>query len=71
MGPAFASVSGVPGGTNTLLEVHERLTREKTMGNEGKSIDELDSSFRLMLLLNNLDLRMLHSTVQNMGKYVL
>lgn len=56
MGPAFASVSGVPGGSNTLLEVHERLTRERARGNEGETTDEMDSSFRLLLLINSLDL---------------
>ncbi len=68
MGPAFASVGGVPGKSNTLLEIHERLAREKAMGNEGGSMDELDSSFRLLLLLNHLDLEMLRSSVQQMGK---
>lgn len=71
MGPAFASVGGVPGKSNTLLEIHERLAREKALGNEGGSTDELDSSFRLLLLLNNLDIKMLHSSVQEMGKLVL
>ena len=70
MGPGFASVGGVPGGTNTLLEVHERLARERARGAEGKTGDELDSSFRLMLLVNNLDLKMLHSSVKQMGKWV-
>ena len=68
MGPGFASVGGVPSGTNTLLEVHERLARERARGAEGKTGDELDSSFRLMLLVNNLDLKMLHSSVKQMGK---
>ncbi len=68
MGPAFASVGGVPGQLNTLLEIHERLARERAMGNEGGTADELDSSFRLLLLLNNLDLKMLHSSIKTMGK---
>lgn len=68
MGPAFATVGGVPGDSNTLLEIHERLAREKAMGNEGGSTDELDSSFRLLLLLNNLDIKMLHTSVKQMGK---
>ena len=71
MGPGFASVGGVPGGTNTLLEVHERLARERARGAEGKTGDELDSSFRLMLLINNLDVKMLHSSVKQMGKWVI
>jgi hypothetical protein len=68
MGPAFASVGGIPGKSNTLLEIHEQLAREKAMGNEGGKSDELDSSFRLLLLLNNLDLKMLQSSVKQMGK---
>ena len=68
MGPAFASVSGVPGGSNTLLEVHERLTRERARGNEGETMDEMDSSFRLLLLINSLDLKLLHSSVKELGK---
>ena len=69
MGPAFASsISGLPANNNTLLEIHERLAREKAMGYEGDSVDDLDSSFRLLLLLNNLDLKMLHSSVKEMGK---
>ena len=70
MGPAFALVSGVPGQSNTLLEIHERLSREKAMGGGGGKTDELDSSFRLLLLLNNLDLKMLHSSIKQLGKYV-
>ena len=70
MGPAFASVGGVPGGNNTLLEVHKQLAREKALGGAGETTDELDSSFRLMLLINNLDLKLLHTSVKQMGKYV-
>lgn len=70
MGPAFASVGGLPGGNNTLLEVHKQLARERALGGEGESADELDSSFRLMLLINSLDLKLLHSSVKQMGKYV-
>ena len=70
MGPAFASVGGVPGGNNTLLEVHKQLAREKALGGAGDTTDELDSSFRLMLLINNLDLKLLHTSVKQMGKYV-
>ena len=70
MGPAFASVGGVPGGNNTLLEVHKQLAREKALGGAGDTTDELDSSFRLMLLINNLDLKLLHNSVKQMGKYV-
>ena len=70
MGPAFASVGGLPGGNNTLLEVHKQLARERALGGERETADELDSSFRLMLLINSLDLKLLHSSVKQMGKYV-
>ena len=58
----------VSGGATTLLEVHERLTREKLAGREGQNMDELDSSFRLLLLINSLDLSLLHTSVQQLGK---
>ena len=61
---------GESGGATTLLEVHERLTREKLVGREGQNMDELDSSFRLLLLLNSLDLSLLYSSVQQLGKWV-
>ena len=69
MGPAFSSSVGKSSGNsnNTLLEIHEQLAREKVHGNES---EELDSSFRLLLLLNSLDLKLLHSSVKEMGKYV-
>ena len=68
MGPGFSSTGGAPAGSTTLLEVHERLAREKMVGREGQNVDELDSSFRLLLLLNSLDLSLLHSSVQQLGK---
>ena len=64
MGPAYASI----GNKNTLLEIHERLARERARGEDSGSTDELDSSFRLLLLLNSLDVSLLHSTVKQMGK---
>ena len=66
MGAAFSSHGEVPG-TTTLLEVHELLARERARGGE-MSADELDSSFRLLLLLNSLDLKLLHSSVKKMGQ---
>ena len=66
MGPTFASSAGV---SNALLDAHERLTREKARG-DGSLADELDASFKLLLLLNALDVRLLHNSVQKLGKYV-
>ena len=67
---ATTHTGDVSGGATTLLEVHERLAREKMAGREGQNTDELDSSFRLLLLLNSLDLSLLHSSVQQLGKSV-
>lgn len=67
MGPTFASTAGV---SNALLDAHERLTQEKARGGEGTLAEELDASFRLLLLLNALDVRLLHNSVQKLGKYV-
>lgn len=66
MGPTFASSAGV---SNALLDAHERLTREKARG-DGTLADELDASFKLLLLLNALDVRLLHNSVQKLGKCV-
>ena len=65
MGPAYASTSGV---SKALLEAHEHLSRERMKGN-GEAA-QLDSSFRLLLVLNALDVKLLHSSVEKMGKYV-
>ena len=67
MGPTFASSAGV---SNALLDAHERLTREKARGGDGPLADELDTSFKLLLLLNALDVKLLHNSVQKLGKYV-
>ena len=66
MGPGYSQASS--GGSNTLLEIHERLAREMAKGRSGDSVDKLDSSFRLLLLINDLDIKMLHSSVKQMGQ---
>ena len=69
MGPAFASMGGSAAGTDTLLEIHERLARERARGGgEGGVADQLDSSFRLLLLIYSMDLKLLHSSVKQLGK---
>ena len=69
MGPAFASVGSAPVGSSMLLEVHERLAREKARGGDGEeATDELDSAFRLMLYLNSLDLMLLQSSIKDIGQ---
>jgi hypothetical protein len=65
MGPAYASTSGV---SKALLEAHEHLSRERMKGN-GEAA-QLDSSFRLLLVLNALDVKLLHSSVEKMGKEI-
>jgi len=69
MGPAYASLnSSTGGGKNVLIEAHENLERERARGNTGPHVDELDSSFKLLLLLNTLDTKLLHLSVQKIGK---
>ena len=65
MGAGYSQASS---SSSTLLEIHERLAREKAKGNGGGSVDELDSSFRLLLLINDLDIKLLHSSVKQMGQ---
>ena len=68
MGPAYADAGDHSQRSKTLLEVHQRLARAKERGDEGGAMDELDSSFRLLLLLNSLDLQLLHSSVKQLGQ---
>ena len=70
MGPAYASAGSGPGQSNMLLEVHEQLAREKARGDEGAATDELDSAFRLMLYLNSVDLKLLQSSIKDIGQWV-
>ena len=65
MGPAYASSSGI---SKALLEAHEQLSRERMKGNDSNT--QLDSSFRLLLVLNALDVKLLHNSVEKMGKYI-
>ena len=60
MGPAFATVSN---NDNALLKAHEALSKSENSCNE-----ELESRFRLMLLINQLDLQLLSSSVDHMAK---
>ena len=69
MGPAYASLNSAGGiGKNVLIEAHENLERERARGNTGAHVDELDTSFKLLLLLNTLDTKLLHQSVQKIGK---
>jgi hypothetical protein len=53
-------------GNKALMDAHNQLTREKAKGND--SID--DSSFRLLLLINNLDIQLMQSSLKQLGKEV-
>ncbi len=61
-------LQGLSSCVHTPLQVHERLAREKARGDETEMTEELESSFRLLLLLNSLDLKLLHSSIKEMGK---
>ena len=63
MGPAFAQVSNTD---NALLKAHEALV--KARADAAENTEELDRAFRLMLLINQMDVRLLHSSVENMAK---
>ena len=62
MGPAFIQVST---NSNALLKAHETLV--KSQRNES-DVDELENRFRLMLLINQLDVQLLSSSVEHMAK---
>ena len=51
-------------GTSDLLAVHEKLSKD-----EGGSADS-DASFRLLLLLHSIDLKLMQASLQQMSKCV-
>ncbi|XP_032241492.2 outer dynein arm-docking complex subunit 2 [Nematostella vectensis] len=65
MGPAYAQISS---SDNALLKAHEDLN--KARADSAENADELDSKFRLMLLLNQLDMQLMHSSVEQIAKEV-
>lgn len=64
MGPAYTQVST---NDNALLKAHETLVKSQSSGNE-EQIEELENRFRLMLLINQLDVQLLSSSVEHMAK---
>ena len=64
MGPAFIQVST---NDNALLKAHETLLKSQSSGNES-DVEELGNRFRLMLLINQLDVQLLSSSVEHMAK---
>lgn len=63
MGPAYAQVST---SDNALLKAHEDL--RKAQADSSENIDELDSKFRLMVLLNQIDMQLMQSSVVKIAK---
>lgn len=55
---------------SALLATHERLQRERarSTGDQAGEVDQLDDKFRLALLLNSLDIQLLQSSVQTLGR---
>ena len=51
----------------SLMASHHR---EKAQGNTGQSVEELDTGFQLLLLLNSIDLQIMHSSVKQLGRAV-
>ena len=64
MGPAFIQVST---NDNSLLKAHETLLKSQNSGDES-AVEELENRFRLMLLINQLDVQLLSSSVEHMAK---
>lgn len=63
MGPAYASINT---SDNALLKAHEDLNKARS--DAAENVDELDSKFRLMLLLNQIDMQLMHSSVEKIAK---
>ena len=63
MGPAFLQVST---NDNALLKAHETLVKAQSTNSE--DVEELENRFRLMLLINQLDVQLLSSSVEHMAK---
>ena len=70
MGPGYGGDGGGGGGGEaTLLETHERLVRERARdGVDSASVEDLDNTFRLLLLLGSLDVKLLQTSVKEIGR---
>ena len=69
MGPGYGGDGGGGGGEATLLETHERLVRERARdGVDSASVEDLDNTFRLLLLLGSLDVKLLQTSVKEIGR---
>lgn len=65
MGPAFAKVDS---NDDALLKAHEMVSKSRDDGSEDAA--DLENSFRLLLLINQLDIQLLHSSLKDIAKYV-
>ena len=65
MGPAYAQITS---SDNALLKAHEDLIKARS--DSAENVDELESKFRLMVVLNQIDMQLMQSSVVKIGKYV-
>jgi len=65
MGPAFAKVDS---NDDALLKAHEMVSKARADGSEDTT--DLENSFRLLLLINQLDIKLLHSSLKDIAKDV-
>lgn len=66
MGPAYVQVSSTE---NHLLKAHEIFVKSQYDANKSES-EEMESRFRLMLLMNQLDVQLLSTSLQHLAKCV-
>ncbi|XP_065185436.1 outer dynein arm-docking complex subunit 2-like isoform X2 [Sycon ciliatum] len=64
MGPGHVNM----GVGTSMLDTHERLLRERARSSNDPAVEELDNKFRLCLLLNTMDVKLLKNTVHDMRK---
>ena len=66
MGPAYAKVSSTD--SDSILQAHADIAKAREDGAE--NVEELENRFRLVLLINNIDMALLQSSVETIAKYV-
>ena len=64
MGPAYAKVNSTD--SDGILQAHADITRAREDGAE--NVEELENRFRLVLLLNSIDMQLLQSSVESIAK---
>ncbi|XP_065051590.1 outer dynein arm-docking complex subunit 2-like isoform X3 [Rhopilema esculentum] len=65
MGPAFAKVDN---NDDALLKAHEMVSKARADGSEDTA--EIEDRFRLLLLINQFDIKLLHSSLKDIAKDV-